>query len=451
MDKKIAIIGGGIAGLTAAYYLKKSGCNPTIFEASSNIGGVMQTQNIDGYTIETGPNTILLSDQRTVDMFKDLGLEIEDVSPESKNRYIVKDKKCEPLPMSLGGFIKTPLFSFATKVKIITEFLRRNKPFNDEESISQFIIRRFGKEVLDYAMNPFIAGTYAGDPDRLSIEYSFPLLYNTEKKHGSTMGGFFKNRKRKIPHKIKRRTISFNGGVSTLTEKLAENNKDSIFIKSQITDIAKTDDGYTLTFLQNDEEKSFICHEIICTVPTHALTNITINGEQYPDFNQLSEINYPPVVSVSLGYKTEHIPHSLEGFGALVPKCENMNILGVLFSSSLFKNRAPEGHSLLTIFMGGSRQPELTSLSESERVELAKADLKKLLGIKAQPGMVHETVWQKSIPQYHVGYGHYKSIINMVEAKLTGFHFAGNYVNGISIQDTILSSMELVKQKLEIR
>jgi oxygen-dependent protoporphyrinogen oxidase len=450
MDKKIAIIGGGIAGLSAAYYLKKKGFSPTIFEASSQIGGVIQTKTIDGFTIESGPNTILLSDQRTVDMIDDLGLSIEDASPESKKRYIVKNGKCTALPMSLGSFISTPLFSFSTKFKILTEFLKRNKALGDEESISQFIIRRFGKEVLDYAINPFIAGTYAGDPDSLSIEHAFPQLYNAEQKHGSIIGGFFKERKNKNPFKIKRRTMSFLGGISTFTKKLAMQCKDSIFIQSQVTDVSKIDNGYTITFSQNNEVKSFICENIICTSPSHTLNKITIDGKPFQDFEALNSIYYPPVISVSLGYNSQDISHPLSGFGTLVPKCENMNILGVLFSSSLFKNRAPRGKSLLTVFMGGSRHPQHFELEKEERLSLIYKDLQKLLGINSEPIFVHETVWKKSIPQYHVGYGHYKSLLNMVEAKLPGFYFAGNYVNGISIQDTILTSMKLVNKKFKI-
>ncbi|SVE32152.1 uncharacterized protein METZ01_LOCUS485006, partial [marine metagenome] len=239
----------------------------------------------------------------------------------SKNRYVVKNKKCMIVPTSFGSFIKSSLFSRNTKLKILTEPFRRNEPRNGEESVSQFIIRRFGKEVLDFAVNPFIAGTCAGDPDSLSIEHSFPLLINTEREHGSVIGGFFKNRNQKKSYNIKRRTISFKNGVSVLTKKLAEFSKDSILSQSQITDISKSDNGYTLTFLQNGDEKSFICDEIICTVPTHVLNRITINGEKYSDFNKLNEITYPPVISISLGYKTEDIPHPLDGFGALVPKC----------------------------------------------------------------------------------------------------------------------------------
>ena len=449
MNKEIAIIGGGITGLTAAYYLKKKGYSPTIFEASSQIGGVIQTKKIDGFTIETGPNTILLSDQRTIDMIDDLGLTIEDASPESKKRYIVKNGKCTALPMSLGSFISTPLFSFSTKFKILTEFLKRNKPLSDEESISQFIIRRFGKEVLDYAINPFIAGTYAGDPDSLSIEHAFPQLYNVEQKHGSIIGGLFKQKKNKKTFKIQRRTMSFPRGIFTLTEKLATQCKNSIFIQSQVTDISKNENEYTITFKQNNEVKSFICENIICTSPSYTLNKITIDGKPFKDFDELSSIYYPPVISVALGYNTQDISHHLSGFGVLVPKCENMNILGVLFSSSLFKNRAPKGKSLLTVFMGGSLHPKHFELKKEERLSLIHKDLQKLLGINSKPILTHETIWKKSIPQYHVGYGHYKSLINIVEAKLPRFYFAGNYVNGISIQDTILTSMNLVNEKFK--
>lgn len=449
MAKNVAIIGGGIAGLTVAYYLKKSGHSPTIFETSTQIGGVIQSKSINGFTIENGPNTILLSDQRTLDMFDDLGLQIEDASPDSKNRYVVKNKQLVAVPTSIKSFITTSLFSWSSKFKILTEAFKRNKPLGDEESISQFIIRRFGKEVLDYAVNPFIAGTYAGDPDSLSIEHSFPLLAKTESEHGSVLGGFYKNRKRMNSHKIKRRTVSFPNGVAELTHKLSTNLSESIHLNTAISDISKSGDSFTLAYTQNGETESASFDNIICTVPTYSLKNITIDGENYPDFDELGKINYPPVVSISLGYKTEHIPHLLEGFGALVPKCENMNILGVLFSSSLFKNRAPKGHSLLTIFMGGARQPELSLLPESTRLRLAYTDLKTLLGISEKPVLSHQTLWQKAIPQYHVGYGHCKSIMNMLEAKMPGFHFAGNYVNGISIQDTILSSMDLVERKLD--
>jgi len=300
-------------------------------------------------------------------------------------------------------------------------------------------------------VNPFIAGTYAGNPDSLSIEYAFPLLINTEKEHGSVIGGFIKNRKNKNPHKIKRRTISFPNGVSELTEKLSSYLSDYIHLNCPVSNISKSDNSFSVSYTQKGLSESASFDNVICTVPAHTLKNITIDIEDYPDFQELDKIDYPPVVSLSLGYKNSDIPHALNGFGALVPTCEKMNILGILFSSSLFGDRAPEGHSLLTIFMGGSRQPELAALSEVQRLDLVKEDLSTLLGITAEPVLTEQTLWNKSIPQYHVGYGHYKSIMNMVEVKLPGFHFAGNYISGISIQDTILTSMYLVNERLDIR
>tara|TARA_B100001029_G_C15054777_1_gene453509 strand:- start:1949 stop:2671 length:723 start_codon:yes stop_codon:yes gene_type:complete len=238
-----------------------------------------------------------------------------------------------------------------------------------------------------------------------------------------------------------------SGGISKLTEKLAIGLSDSIFIQSQINDISKTENGYTLKFMQKNKEKSFNCDNIICTIPTYSLKNITIHGKPVKDFQDLSKIDYPPVISVSLGFNSNDIAHDLLGFGALVPKCENMNILGVLFSSSLFKGRTPKNKSLITVFMGGSRHPEHIELNKNERLSFIYQDLQKYLGIKSQPIFHHETIWKNSIPQYHLGYSHYKNIFNIVEKKLPGFYFAGNYVNGISIQDTILTSMNIVNDK----
>ncbi len=445
MHKNICIIGGGISGLTALYYLRKKGLKATLFEVSSQIGGVIQTKNIDNFIIEKGPNTMLLSDQRTLDMIKDLELSIENASPYSNKRYVVKNRKCLSLPISIFNFITTSLFSFPTKFKILIEVFKRNKKSSNEESISQFFIRRFGKEFLDYAINPFIAGTYAGDPDILSIKYAFPKLYELESKYGSVIGGLFKEKK--DINKIKRQTISFNGGINTFTQKLAKRYKESIFTKSQVKDISKHKDGYTITLKQNNELKTLNYDNVICTIPAYSLKKITVNGRSFKDFTTLNKINYPSIISISLGYNSESIPHNLSGFGVLVPKCENMNILGILFSSSLFKNRAPKGKSLLTIFMGGSRHPEHCKLSKEERYSLIYKDLEKLLGIKSKPIFNYETIWEKSIPQYHLGYGHYNKILGIIELKLPGFYFAGNFVNGISIQDTILNSMNLINEK----
>ena len=197
MIKEVVIIGAGISGLTSAFYLESKNKSFAILEEKPYAGGVLQTKIKDGFVVEKGPNTILLSDKRTEIMFNKLGLKIENAAPKSKKRFIVKNKKCIPLPLNLWQLIYSNLFSLKSKFQILRESFNRKKSLLDEESISQFFIRRFGKEILDYAVNPFIAGTYAGNPDSLSIEHSFPKIYEIEKKYKSVIGGFLKKIKRK--------------------------------------------------------------------------------------------------------------------------------------------------------------------------------------------------------------------------------------------------------------
>ena len=443
-----AIIGGGIAGLSAAYYLEKLGIKYTLFEESSQLGDTMNSQAIDEFTIEKTSNTILLSDQRAFDLFNDLDLEIKDLYSQAHNIHIVKNKKCIPLPTSFLSFIKSSLFSANAKLKIITEPFRRNNPYGQEESVSQFIIRRFDKETLDYAVNPFIESIIAGNPDSLSIEYTFPTLYNIEKKYGSIIGGFFYDRKIIKPNKIKSSFFSLKSDISQFAEKFSQLSEDSILCQSKIYDIRKMDDGYNLSFTQNGKDLSFFCNNIISTIPTHKLKKITLDGQQSIDFKELSQISYPPFISISIGFKSEDIACSLRGVKVLVPKCENMNISGVIFYSSSSNKQVEEDHYLLKVFIGGSHQNKLKKISKTQRLDLVMADLKTLFNISGEPLFVRETLWEKSLPQYHVGYGHYKSIMNMIEAKLPNFYFAGNYVNGVSIQDTILSSMDLIDKRL---
>ena len=447
MNKKIVIIGGGIAGLTALNYLNKEGFNPILLEKSSKIGGAIQTKKISGFTVEVGPNTMLLSDKRTEKMIQDLGLKIENASPESNKRYIVKNGKPIPLPMSVIDFIKTPLFSFKTKKKILLEYFNKQKPLNHEESVSEFIIRRFGREILEYAINPFVAGTYAGDPDELSIMHAFPKLYHFENKYGSIFRGLLKEKK--DSYSIRRSTISFPGGIDKICKAIMNNFSKQISTNVKVTKISKIENGFSISYSKDNIENRINCDNILCSVPLYALKDISFDDKIKYDLKKINNVKYPPIISTSIGFKSKDIPNKIKGFGILVPKCEKMDILGVLFSSMLFKNRAPKGFTLLTVFMGGTRNPKHIHLNKKDRQKLIHKDLKTLLGIEVKPSFEHEVIWNQSIPQYSIGYGSYKKVFKSIEEQLRGFYFIGNYVNGISIQDTILSSMNIVNSKFK--
>lgn len=197
MNKSMIIIGGGIAGLTAAFRLKEAGIKVTLLEKNDRLGGALYSYQKDGYLAELGPNTILETSPLVTKLIQDIGLEEDKVyaSESSKIRYIVRDKKPIPLPLSPQAFLRTSLFSWKAKLRLFREPFITPWDNSYEESLSQFVLRRLGREFLDYAINPFVAGVYAGDPDTLSVKHGFPKLYDLEQKYGGLIKGQIKGAK----------------------------------------------------------------------------------------------------------------------------------------------------------------------------------------------------------------------------------------------------------------
>ena len=440
LHKEVVIIGGGISGLTAAYQLNNNSNEFILLESADKTGGVIETIHEKKYTFENGPNTFLLNDKRIYNIFKKLNLKIQDASPNSKNRYVLKNKKCIKVPISYLSFLFSSLFSLKTKCKIMFEIINLKKSKKNDESVSEFIIRRLNKEVLDYSINPFVAGTYAGDPDLLSIKHAFPLLYNLEKNYGSLIMGLFKTKKSK--YHIKRRSISFNDGLNKLIESLTCIAGSNIELNAKVTNIIKKENKFYIDYKQNNELKTISTNNVICTVPTYSLKNIFLNEKINSTFDKLSKIYYPPIISVTLGYKD--IINQFDGFGLLIPKKEKMNILGVLYISSLFNKRAPEDETLITIFLGGSRQPNIIDLDHNQLLKIIYNDLKIIYGLEKKPIYVSKKIWKNSIPQYNIGYQKYLDLIKLFEKNNSGFYFTGNFKNGIALQSNMLNALDVV-------
>ena len=446
-SQDVVIIGGGISGLTSAYQLKKNNISFTLLESSSRLGGAIETVIRENFIYEKGPNTFLLSDKRILNLFNELNLEIQDASPKSNNRYVFKDKKRVKVPMSILSFLSTSLFSIKTKFKIIFEFLNYRKSLSHEESVSEFITRRFNKQLLEYAVNPFIAGTYAGEPDKLSVKHSFPMLYNFENEKGSIIKGVLSNKKSKF--QLNRRSISFKNGLNDLIIKICEILKQHIKTQSRVINISKKNNLFSISYSCNEEIKTISTKKIICTIPTHALKTIKFNNKNNHYFDKLSHIYYPPILSATIALEKDKISRKFEGFGILIPKIENMNILGVLYISSIFQNRAPKDSVLLTIFIGGSRQPELVNLNDEKILKLIKNDFTKIFNIDVRPLFIDKKIWEKSIPQYNLGYDNFINCIKDFELKNSGFHFTGNFLNGISLQDNMINALTISNKIIE--
>ncbi len=441
--QKVAIIGAGITGLTAAYELKEKGIDCTVFESSDRVGGCIKTVREDGFLVECGPNSILDTHPNLGQLITRLGLEGNKLpaKPAGNNRFIVRNGEPITLPTSPLAFLKSNAFSAKAKLRLLKEPFIKSKS-SESECLADFVVRRLGQEFLDYAINPFVSGVYAGDPAKLSTCHAFPKLYALEQEYGSLIKGAIKGakeqKKRAATASKDARMFTFDDGMDVLPNKLAEKLGSSIRLKTPVTGLQFIEDN---KWLVNGEEFS----DILLAIPAHSIPQL----EAPFDASSFEEIYYPPVTSLSLGFGINQFTHPLNGFGVLIPKLEKRFSLGALFPSSIFAERAPPGMALLTVFIGGSQSPERALMNEEEIILKVLDDLCELLGLDGEPDFKHMSVWPKAIPQYVVGYEKYLNTMKQIESDFKGIHFAGHYRDGISVSNSMLSGIGVTERIIQ--
>lgn len=469
--KSVAIIGAGITGLTAAFYLKRAGFSVTVFEASDRTGGVIQSVRKDGFLAEFGPNTILETSPKIKQLVIDAGLESRKLAtdPKAEARFVVRYGRPIEMPGKPLGFFTTPLFTAKAKLAVLREPFIKPRRDGVEESIGQFVVRRFNQEFLDHAIDALVAGIYAGDPNKLSLPHAFPKLKALEDNYGSMIKGqIFGARDRKKSGEVAKdraAKFSFDEGLQVLPDTLAAQLGDSLKLNTPVSKLTQTTNGWRVTFLEGrvtrvpNPTESGDSHssplrsveeefdKVIYCGTAYKLAELGIEAaQQRLPTSAFSEISYPPVSAVVLGFKREDVAHPSSGFGMLIPKIEGFKILGTIFSSALFPNRAPAGHITLTSYIGGARYPELGLLPPEKLIEATMADLRVLLGVKGQPVFTHTKTWPHAIPQYNVGYGKYRQLLNELEASSPNLFFAGHYRDGVSLGDSIVSGVNIAER-----
>ena len=454
--KPVAIIGGGITGLTAGFYLQRRGIPVTVYEATGRVGGAIQSLRNGGYLAEFGPNTILETSPKITQLVNDAGLQSRrmDPDPKAEARYVARYRRPIEMPGSPLGFFTTPLFTLGAKLAVLREPFRPVKRDGVEESIASFVRRRLCKEFLDHAIDALVAGIYAGDPEKLSVQQAFPKLAALEEKYGSMIKGQIlgarERKKRGEVAKDRAPKFSFDEGLQVLPDTLRNLLGTSMRLNTCVTKLTQTAGGWTAEF-QNANGVGQAEHSAVLYAGTafklaELRVALAANTSLPLDLSGFSEIRYPPVASVVLGFRREDVAHSCNGFGMLIPKIEGFKILGTIFSSALFPNRAPAGHHTLTSYIGGERYPELASLPPEQLYETVLADLRVLLGVRGKPTFAHTVYWPKAIPQYNLGYDKYRARMTEIEMQAPGLFLAGHYRDGISLGDSIVSGVNVVER-----
>ncbi len=437
------IVGAGISGLASAWFLARRGASVRVLEAANEPGGVIHSVRDGGFLVETGPNSTLARGGAFDEIVNGLGLapELLTANPAARRRYIVQHGAPVALPGNPLAFFTTPIFSPGAKLRIFTEPFHRRADV--EETIAQFVRRRLGPEFLDWAIDPFVSGVYAGDPERLSVRAAVPKIYALEAQHGSLIVGALSRmlHGRAGGPQPAGRLVSFRGGMQTLPVAIARALGERVVLGAAVTGLARGGDGW---IVKTAAAREYRARRVVLALPAYAAAQL-LEPLSPESARELAAIVYAPIAAVGLGFRRAQIRHALDGFGMLIPRRENRKTLGALFSATLFPGRAPDDGALLTAFIGGARHPGIVQMDDDAVVERILADLRPLLGIEGAPHMTRVTRWTRAIPQYELGHLERLARLDTALATLPGLHLRANYRDGISVADCVENACRLAE------
>lgn len=492
--KRIVVIGGGVSGLAAAHRILER-CSASsqpldvrVLEAGSQVGGIIKTEERDGFIIERGPDSFMTEKPDALSLVRRLGLESHLINTNNSHRrsFVVRGNRLLPVPdgfnllapARLWPFVTSGIFSWPGKARIAMDLVlpRRQAGAHADESLAEFVRRRLGREALERMAQPLAGGIYTADPETLSLQATLPRFQDIERQHRSLILGL-RNRSNGKPAngETTAETFptgaasgarysmfrSFDQGMQLLTDQLAaavmdlssklngSRNGTSIRLDTSVESLAHhTVGGASHWVIRTGRNETFVADAICLALPAYVSSRLLrrLDAELA---SELAAIPYASSATINLAYKCDDIPHPLNGFGFVVPFIEKRTLMACTFSSVKFSNRAPDGHVLLRAFVGGALQPELVALDDTELITRVRQDLRELLGVHSSPMFTEVSKWENSMPQYFVGHvDRVRSITNRVE-RLPGLALAGNAFQGPGIPNCIRSGESAADKLLD--
>lgn len=447
----ILVLGGGISGLAVAYQLQQQNQEFLLVERDAEVGGKIQSVQTEGFTIEKGPNTVLINNKEIKALLDDLELTAQIVKPDPiaiKNRFVLYQNRILALPTSPSSAIKSPLVGWSTLFKVLGE------PFyskvEKEESLADFSRRRLGKQVYENFIYPFVTGIYAGDPEKMSMNFTLKMLKELELKHGSILRGApkmmkankAKAEKEQLP---KEKIFTFKKGLQELPKTMASHFESKLRLSAEVISIHKQPGGgYEVKI--KDEAGSIqlmTVDKIISTIPFHDFKR-TLSSDAAGALKS-QHIDYVPAFVYHFGFKKGDCNIPQKSFGLLSREKETVPFLGILFNSQFFPHTAPDDSELITVITGGAKLRQLKEMSDAERKEQVLQSINQLFEIEKAPIFQYSTTWLESIPQYNMGHQSIIDEIKMFEEQNEGLFIMGNYMDGISVSDCISKGVQFVK------
>jgi oxygen-dependent protoporphyrinogen oxidase len=433
----VAIVGGGVAGLAAAYELRQRGVSVQVLEAASRPGGVVTTERVDGWVIDGGPDSMLVQKPAAVALCRELGLGnrlISTLTP--RTAYVLRDGRLHPLaegsflgfPLKFSALARSSLFTTAGKLRLASELLIPRREGDEDESIGAFVRRRFGEEAVDYLAEPLLAGIHAGDVDRLSMRALFPRLLEAERQSGSVLRAF---RALRVTPSPQGAFVSLPGGTGELIDALLAALPGIVHTSARVTDLRRAGSLVLESGIGRLQARA-----VILAIPAYGAASL-LRAFDTTIAAFCDAVPYASTATVVFGYRKEQIAHPMQGTGFVVPRVERSALLAGTWVTSKWPGRAPDGHVLVRGFLGGGRDPHRLDASDEELIETARDELEDLLDITGDPVITRFFRWTRQSPQYEVGHLQRVAAIDDRLAELPGVFLTGSGFRAIGIPDCV--------------